>query len=835
MAEHQVDATWMWHPHFVESDEESAGTFVHFRKDFVIESTEEIPTSLQLTITADTRYKLYVNCKLVTFGPVKGDANLWFYDEVDIATYLRVGRNQVRVHVLRYFYSTSHATSFPRLPSGGLRIQPAGHVHPLQEEVQSSTSWETAIDLSVKLRIDEPEDDFLHIYEHRAISRHHDLQWISAKLLQFQASTGQSAPWILSPRMIPTQMMQETKLSSLHNLRSCVASAVWSAALLSPGTKHQVDDPGTGSSPPALIALPANSKHQVDLEVDHHMTAFVELCFRQSKGNASTVSLTYAESYESPPSLVPYLRHKTHRQDYSKDLYGPRDIYELGADNNASGLCARSAEDGVDIIRPFHFRTFRFIRLQIEVGDSELVVEQFALKETHYPLDVIARIATQSDNETKPLWETSIRTLQNCMHDCYEDCPFYEQLQYAMDTRSSILFTYHASGDDRPARQAIIQLRNSFVPRLGLTASRSPSHRLQIIPHFSLYWVSMVCDHWLFNGDSKFAAQFLSTIDAILNYFDSRLEPSRNLVKYDDMPGVWHFHDWTEEWRPYGIPASAVASGISTYTNCLYAYTLDNAATLLESKGRPSLASEYYKRANLVKSAVRAHCFDGQYFTDSLVEVKSQGSQHSQLNQAWAVLCGAAKGNLAVRIVRDSLDNKAGQFIASSISMSFYVLRALSLADKTVYNEQYHRFWTPWRAQLALGLTTWEEDQVSQRSDCHAWGSAPIYELLSEVAGIRPLKPGWAVIGFEPRLEVYRDFEATVPLPLREGCVQGLIRVAWAPIAGNDVKVLLSVTAPDKTILVQVKLPSQAMQTVESGKDYVFLAQTKDLVSFAPP
>jgi hypothetical protein len=844
MAAEQFDDTWIWHPSITEERTDTAGLLVHFRRDIALEG-RELPKRVKLHVTADTRYKLYVNNKLVSFGPVKGDVSRWFYDEVDIAPYLVPGTNRIRVVVLRFFYATCYAASFPRGPVGGLRIVAADKEQPstgasLAHQLRSGPAWETAVDPFTTLRIDEPEDDFLHTFERVTRNAGQEaLEWVAASCHRFQKSTGVAPPWRLAPRLIPRMSLTKAHFTSLHNVQSVLPLADWEAVLVGRGGAV---DCAEGSLPPCPgLVLPAGSRHHIDIEAPHHMTAFLRFRFGRSPTAGSKLAVKYAESYEDPPALVPYLRRKGHRCDYGKSLFGPMDFYELQGATAEGGHLLGLHEDEAfrEIYAPFHFRSFRFLQLRIDVGAADLVFEGVDVTEAHYPLDVAASVRAAGPDAagTELLWSTSVRTLVNCMHDTYEDCPFYEQLQYAMDTRSAALFTYCVSGDDRLARQALLQLRDSFQPALGLTSSRAPAHTPQVIPHFSLFWVVMAADHWAFVGDAAFIAPLGPVIDAVLGYFDARVDRTTGLVttSEDRDGGVWNFVDWAEPWRPYGIPPAAARTGISTYTNHLYAYALRRAAEVARAAaGRPHLAEEYLERAAGIVRAVRAHCFDGTFFTDSLAAGADAARDYSVHNQVWAVLSGAAVPGPAARDMLRRCLSAESRFVQASVAMAFYTLRALSAVGGGLYDELFHGFWAPWHAQLAAGVTTWEEDAVSQRSDCHAWGSAPLYELTAEVAGVRPAAPGWAAICFEPRLALFPEFQAVVPLKRAvDGAPPptGLVHVSWRTVSPGEYSVALRVDMADPVVTVPVhaKLPGQPVHVLDSSRPMEFRVRGQGL------
>ncbi|KAH7376649.1 Six-hairpin glycosidase-like protein [Plectosphaerella cucumerina] len=684
-----LDTEWIWHPDWEDRGSNTAGRFVHFRKFITL---EDVPSSeVKIQITADTKYQLYVNSMLIHTGPVKGDQHLWFYDELDIQPFLKPGRNHIAVRVLRFFHATKWATSFPRLPIPGLFVRtPGGQGLGLQ----SDGSWQAALDESTKLRIDQREDDFLHLYEDVDASKQRELSWVPAKPLGLPKSHGLAPPWVLSPRMIPFQTGESVGLEAIQNIK-------------------------TGSS------------HHLELQGFHHLTAMLQFRFQRPDAAGSSIRITYSESYEDEPRFIPYLRCKGDRTDTSKKLLGPQDQYTFAGHAGAqaaSSLAYNADAADAETFAPLHFRTFRFLTLDIDVvPDSDLIMSGLEITTTNYPLNVRGNFSVPSHPEEatyQTAWANSVRTLTNCMYDCYEDCPFYEQLQYAMDVRSSCLFTYAASGDDRMARQAIIQLHNGYRPGVGLLASRGPAHQLQIIPHFSLFWICTVADHFQHAGDATFTRQFLSTCDGILEAFARRIDPALGIVASDAaaVSSFWDFVDWTEEWRPMGIPPAARRTGYQTFTSFLYAYTLRAAAEVLAKLGRPSVAEEYLERAESAVRGTRAYCRVRNVFTDGLASTADHDQDFSQHNQIWAVLSGAVSGAEARDLLAHSIlgvstgTKTSGTFTKPSMAISFYTLRALSMAGGSLYDSAFHEFWNPWRSQLAQNLTTWCEDEQTTMS-----------------------------------------------------------------------------------------------------------------------
>ncbi|KAL2814146.1 Six-hairpin glycosidase-like protein [Aspergillus granulosus] len=729
-----LQANWIWTPNWTDSSpHNTAGRVVRFTCEFPLSSA---PTTALLHFSADTRYKLFVNGVRVAVGPTRSSPWIWYYDTVDIAPYLQTGTNIVQFDVIRYFAASRGAMPFQRTAIPGLTV--VGRVEAAGDEVvldSAGGQWQALVDESVEFPMGLVDDVFLHISER--ISPTTPVQAVAPVAYGLKTLNGELAPWRLRPRPIPIYEESQVAVDTVRSCQSVLSTADWTSWL-------------ARETP---ITLPQNSSHTLEIQAEVHSTAFLRWVFQANKPSSIRMKVTYSEGYELEPRAYPFFRTKKDRLDATGHLIGPFDEVEFGLENS----------DPVTY-EPFWFRTFRVLRLEVTVGPEPVNLIRFSATQVNYPLAVKASWSNPSDTDSKDIWDVSIRTLRNCMFDGYSDCPFYEQLQYSGDSRQVGLFHYLLSGDDRLMRQAVTNYAASIVAE-GLTQSRFPSHVPQVIAGFSLYWILQVADHHLFFGDTPFTRSFLPRIDGVLEFFAAHID---DLGLVSGLPeDVWQYVDWVTTWGATdthpdkGVPTSGRESNRHTYFSLLYAYVLQQAARLVRDVGRPGYADEYEARAASLRSAVRKHCYDGQFFTDSTANVAGEDaySQHCQL---FAVLSGTAALEDHARLLTACVNDP--RFSKCSYMMRFYLLRAAAIAGDSVYERFWAEAWTPWRKMLAQNLTTWEEDDVRQRSDCHAWGSVPIYEYCTELAGVQPISAGSKKVLFQPRLGLSEGLTAKVAL-----------------------------------------------------------------------
>lgn len=100
-------APWIWLPTHQE-DESQPGRYFLFRKSFQWNQPHGL-AEFPVHVSADSRYRLFVNGHRVSFGPCKSYPERWYYETVDILPFLVEGENVISARVLRY--SCVHAGS----------------------------------------------------------------------------------------------------------------------------------------------------------------------------------------------------------------------------------------------------------------------------------------------------------------------------------------------------------------------------------------------------------------------------------------------------------------------------------------------------------------------------------------------------------------------------------------------------------------------------------------------------------------------------------------------------------------------------------------------------
>ena len=331
----------------------------HFRKTI---SLSEVPKQFIIHVTADNRYRLFVNGKVVGRGPARGDLYNWNFETYDIAPYLQKGKNVIAAIVWNMgefapVAQISNQTGFLLLGD-----------NETEKIINTNSSWKVlhdtaytpcAINMGAVLHsyfVVEPGDE-VHANSYPwgwEQTSYEEKNWKDAKSVNAAAvpfGYGSDNVWTLTPSRIP-QMAE--KLQLLFFIRR-------SGNIVVADTFIKAHHP---------LLIPAHSSVKILLDQSYETTAYPELIV--SKGKGATVKLIYAEA------LVDSKDQKGNRNDIAgKTIKGLFDIFYPDGGNQRKFM-------------PLWFRTYRYLQIEVQTKNEPLLINDLYGYYTGYPFHQVS-------------------------------------------------------------------------------------------------------------------------------------------------------------------------------------------------------------------------------------------------------------------------------------------------------------------------------------------------------------------------------------------------------------------------------------------------------------
>ena len=724
-------------------------------------------------VTADSRYRLWVNGTLVGFGPARCDPRHQYYDTYDIRRALRPGQNAIAALVHHYGVGTQF---YVRGAAGFLLqadVRSAGREIRLQTDrtwrVASSAAWLSDVPrLNAQLGFSEVFDARREPAGWRS-PVFDDFEWEAATVLGPAAGT---EPWqALLPRPIPHLAVRE--------IFPIKVAAVGESAGPTPAPRDLAK--AMGGEPHAPLAACSIDAPDALLQRDgkpaivvapRGASAFVVLDFGREVVGVPRVAIA-----DAPGGILD--------MGYAETLTKGRVDPTRGGIRYADRCRLRPGEQAWEL---FGQRAFRFLQLSFRDLEGPVKVDAVSLQLVTYPVRAAGSFRS-SDPLLDRIWQVGADTCRLCMQDGFIDCPTRERAQWWGDARVEMHIAAYAFGDGRLAANGLRQIAWSQRRDGSVLAAYPAGGRPAVLPDYAALWVTSLREHWWLSGDAGPMREVWPQVRKLLAWFHGHVDRHGLLA---DVPG-WTFID----------AASIDKAGECAALNAFYHRALLDAAQMAHALGHEADASRCLARAERLRSAFNGRLWatDSGCYADARSDEGLAKGRSVHAN-ALAVLCGLADGARATaatdRVARLIAAEPTGH---ASPYFMHYVLGALFREGRAqVALDAIRR---GWKVMLDGGATTWWEHWHPRASWCHAWSGTPTYHLPAWVVGVRPLAPGFARILVAPEPCDLGLAAATVPSPqgpiavsVRRDKTTGVLTVEADVPAGPRADVVATVALP---------------------------------------
>ena len=743
-------AGWLWHPEQDWGDTPFVGEpkSYRFRRRFTSDGSV-----LKMDVSADNRFTLFVDGERIGRGPDRGSVENWTYHSYEVT--LPAGEHVMEAVCWTHWGQGPSAQITYR---GGFVLKAEGS-YDRQLTTGGKAQWEVGRLVGTKLvyagigggcglNVDSTGCGIL--YEQPSV-------WTNAVVVRGPAGDpsphvfgGRTSGWMLFPTQLKPQLERR------------IAPGAFVCAMDKVSTEADLYD-AAGEGHPQVVkfnallrngaksVVPANTRVSLVWDLGDYYAAYPHL--RVSGGRGATVVWGWAESLYTPKG------QKGDRAAYlGKRFVGAKDTFR--ADGRADAVFSTQ-----------WWRCGRWCELKVETKDEPLVFEELALDETRYDLEPEGAFACD-DASLGPIQKICTRVMQMCAHETLFDGPFYEQLMYPGDTRIQLLTLSALARDDRMIRRAI-EFYSLAQRDDGMIPMSWPSQYAQESATYTQCWLLMLGDYALYHDDTAWLRAQLPAMRKAMTAF-SNMTGADGLVA--NLPG-WNFMDWVARWPKGTCPSALPGDEPAALANLFWALCLESAAATERALGDEAMARYWEAKLPPLRAAIRAKFWDAGR---GLLADTAKHDEFSEHAQCLGILSGVLTGGEAKRAFEAMVAETDPKFARCTVYFSHYLFAAYFRMGR---GDLFLKRLDLWREYVKMGLSTTlecpESDAVVSRSDCHAWGSHPLYWMQAGLAGVKPAAPAFARVAVEPNPGALAFVKAKVPHP------QGFVEVDLAFKGGH--------------------------------------------------
>lgn len=745
------DANWIWceAPPRTTSPVASAtkppkemrNRFCYLRKTVNLDS---VPPVVSARVTADSRFILYVNGVEVTRGPARSIPERLSYSEIDLARYLKPGKNAVAALVRFY------GVAMPWWRPAGASLQLGYGSFAFEAPsigVASDASWRGR---RAPYSQEVPTPPMLPVPPIEIFDgREDEPGWTAAEFDDrlWQPAVVLSAGTLASNRtripVEPYSSMEHDDIASLTEIEVTLDEKQRGGI-----APNDSDDP--------LAAYKVLS----DSSSDNELITFAA---------PETLATSWIEASGPRGSIIDV---------YAGEDLRPDGTVELKPRHYAMRYILRG--EGVERSEGFEAVGFRHLTVATRSGAK---LHRVGATERRYPRSGDATFSCD-DDRLNAIWQVGARTLDLCSTDAFLDCPGREQRAWLGDSYVHALLTYVTNTDWRLVRR---HLRICAHSRRGdgllaMVAVGDFSTSSTTIPDYSLHWVRALARYFEYSSDADLVRELAPEAVGVLAAFE-RYRAGDGLIR--GMPG-WIFIDW----------AMTQKSDVVGALDALYAAALDDFAMLCEHALQDfHSAARFHTQAERTREAFELLWDEGRGIYVDAADADGPLRGVSQQTNAIAIVSGCAPPHRWARILENILD-EARLVTTPTISDDRipYITQRMNPADYVKFDEEsdilaaqpffcailhdaiaragrqdlISTLCLKWWPQIERGNTTFEEywsGPVGEASRCHAWSATPTYDLTTHVLGVRPVEPGYRKMAIRPRFGALTRLAGRIPTP----------------------------------------------------------------------